>query len=237
MAIPVRYGPFALQLICHKRLNSSLRRTGDRAGRYQYLVLPLARVSGIESPALQAPDAPNYFADAWAARFYVEAALHASLPRDSLSLVVNSAPGRSQDQSHIHVDCIRPDVRATLRHLLPAITEQWHPLSDPLPPHRHDYQARWVDGETLAVDPFKVLAEALPHGDTMASHSLVVVGAYSPDGHPGFILLSGHADPAQGDRGSGDEGRVSIARSPRIPVHDWTGRDILALSPCQPVTA
>ena len=40
----------------------------DRAGRYQYLVLPLARVRGIESPALQAPGAPNYFADAWTAR-------------------------------------------------------------------------------------------------------------------------------------------------------------------------
>jgi CDP-diacylglycerol pyrophosphatase len=80
----------------------------DRSGRYQYLVLPLARISGIESSALQASSAPNYFADAWTARLYVEAALHAPQSRDVLSMVVNSASGRSQDQLHIHVDCNRP---------------------------------------------------------------------------------------------------------------------------------
>src|SRR5438309_416728 len=29
------------------------------------VVTPTARVAGIEDPALQSPDAPNYFADAW----------------------------------------------------------------------------------------------------------------------------------------------------------------------------
>jgi len=177
----------------------------DRAGRYQYLLLPLARITGIESPALRASDAPHYFADAWAARLYVEAALHAAQPRGVLSLAVNAAVGRSQDQLHIHIDCIRPDVHAALQRLLPTITRQWRQLDDPLPPHRHSYQARWIDGEPLAVDPFRALAEALPVGDSMASHSLLVVDAYSPAGMPGFILLSGHADPAHGDRGSAEE--------------------------------
>lgn len=177
----------------------------DRSGRYQYLVLPLARVSGIESSALQAPSAPNYFADAWTARLYVEAALHAPQPRDVLSMVVNSATGRSQDQLHIHVDCIRPEVHAALARLQPTITDQWQPLNEPLPPHQHIYQAMWLDGETLSVNPFKALANSLPAGDTMASHSLIVVGARSVEGKPGFILLSGHVDPAHEDRGSGDE--------------------------------
>jgi CDP-diacylglycerol pyrophosphatase len=39
----------------------------------------------------------------------------------------------------------------------------------------------------------------------MASHSLVVVGAYSPQGTPGFILLSGHVDATHGDRGNADD--------------------------------
>ena len=177
----------------------------DRAGRYQYLVLPVARIMGIESPALWAPDAPNYFADAWATRFYVEAALHTAQPRDVLSLVVNSAEGRSQDQLHIHVDCIRPDVHRILQRLLPTISGQWHPLSESLPPHRHAYQAMWVDGQTLSVNPFKILANALSAGDPMALHSLIVVGAYSGKGKPGFILLSGHADRTRGDHASGDE--------------------------------
>lgn len=177
----------------------------DRAGRYQYLVLPLAHITGIESPALQAPGAPNYFADAWTARLYVEAALHAAQPRDALSLAVNSAMDRSQDQLHIHVDCIRPDVRDALRRLLPTIDGQWRPLSARLPPNGDVYRARWVEGETLAVDPFKSLAASLPRGDSMARHSLVVTGARSASGKPGFILLSGSAIHHDGDHGNGED--------------------------------
>ena len=56
----------------------------------------------------------NYFADAWQAREYVSGALHEVLPRDDIGLAINSLRGRSQDQLHIHIDCIRPDVRAAL---------------------------------------------------------------------------------------------------------------------------
>lgn len=177
----------------------------DRVGRSQYLVIPLARIPGIESPALLAPDAPNYFADAWAARLYVEAALHRPLPRDALILAVNSAHGRTQDQLHIHVDCIRADVRNVLARELPSISTPWRTLEQPLPPNAHTYRARWIDGETLAANPFRLLHDALPKDDRMAKHSLVVVGARSTSGEPGFILLSGRADASTGDRGSGDE--------------------------------
>ena len=177
----------------------------DRAGRYQYLVLPLARITGIESPLLLTPAAPNYFADAWTARLYVEAALHHRLPRDEVALVVNSIDGRSQNQLHIHVDCIRPSVYDALKRIRPILTTQWRPLPMPLPPNNHRYEARWVDGATLTVNPFKSLAASLPAGDRMALHSLIAVGAQSVDGKPGFILLSGHVDKRTGDVGSGDE--------------------------------
>ncbi|MBD8900581.1 CDP-diacylglycerol diphosphatase [Rhodanobacter sp. DHG33] len=177
----------------------------DQAGRYQYLVLPLTRITGIESPALQVPNSPNYFAAAWTARLYVEAALHAIQPRDALSLVVNSTMDRSQDQLHIHVDCIRPDVHATLLRLLPAIDGQWRPLASLLPPRGHAYWARWVAGETLPIDPFKSLAASLRAGDSMAKHSLIVVGAYSRSDRPGFVLLSGRVDQARDDHADGEE--------------------------------
>jgi CDP-diacylglycerol pyrophosphatase len=176
----------------------------DRKGRFQYLVLPLARISGIESPALLAPGTPNYFADAWNARLYVEAAVHHPLPRDALVLIVNSAHGRSQDQLHIHVGCIRPDVRDALRHLLPTLGKHWHSLGQPLPPDAANYLAKWVPGESLSVDPIKSLAAALPTGDRMALHSLAVAGARSVDGTPGFILLSAHVDAANGAPGNSD---------------------------------
>ena len=47
----------------------------DRTGVAQHLLIPTDRISGIESPLLLAPDAPNYWADAWDARRYVEATL------------------------------------------------------------------------------------------------------------------------------------------------------------------
>ena len=45
----------------------------DYAGNEQYLLIPTARVTGIEDPVLLRPDAPNYLADAWRARSFTEA--------------------------------------------------------------------------------------------------------------------------------------------------------------------
>ena len=86
----------------------------DRRGLTQYLLIPTIRVSGIESAYLLTPGAPNYFADAWRERGYVERAARRALPRSAISLAINSAEGRSQNQLHIHIDCIRADVQKVL---------------------------------------------------------------------------------------------------------------------------
>jgi len=175
----------------------------DIRGRYQYLVLPVARISGIESPAMLAPDAPNYLADAWNARLYVDAALHRVMPRDALVLAVNSKYGRTQNELHIHVDCIRIDVHEALREQLPGVTEQWKRL--PVPLHGHVYKARWVGGASLVINPFRSLADALPPDAGMGRYGLAVVGARSPTGKPGFVLLATRADISKGNYGSAEE--------------------------------
>lgn len=177
----------------------------DRHGRYQYLLLPLARIPGIESPTLLEPAAVNYLALAWNARLYVEAALGTTQSRDVISLVVNSPAGRSQDQLHIHIDCVRADVRATIDRMLPDIGERWNWLPQTLPPDGHRYLARWVSGSDLRINPFQDLARSLAPDDTMAMHSLVVLGAYSSTGKPGFVLLSSRIDATTGDRGNADD--------------------------------
>jgi CDP-diacylglycerol pyrophosphatase len=177
----------------------------DRHGRYQYLLLPLARIPGIESPLLLKPGAPNYLARAWDARLYVEAALGVAQPRDVISLVVNSPTGRSQDQLHVHIDCVRREVREAIDRMLPAMTARWAWLPAALPPDGRRYLARWVSGVDLDIDPFKDLARTLAPGDSMALHSMVVLGAYSPAGEPGFVLLSGKVDPLHGDRANADD--------------------------------
>jgi CDP-diacylglycerol pyrophosphatase len=167
-------------------------------------VIPSTRVTGIESPALLDPAAPNYWADAWQARHDVEQFAHREIPREDLALAVNSVYGRSQDQLHIHVDCIRADVRDALDTVMDRIGPKWATLDISLAGHR--YRAMRIAGEDLGdANPFKLLAD----GDAMARadmgvETLVVAGAVFADGSPGFILLSDRADPSTHDPASGE---------------------------------
>ncbi len=70
----------------------------DLVGVAQFLLIPTARLGGIESPELLASGAPNYWDAAWRARGDVEDRLQRKLPRDAIGLAINSASGRSQAQ-------------------------------------------------------------------------------------------------------------------------------------------
>lgn len=182
----------------------------DRTGVAQFLLIPTARVSGIEDGAVLAPDAPNYFAAAWAARHDVLERLERPLPRDALSLAINSPSGRSQNQLHIHIDCLRPDVRSALHAEAGRIGPDWAPLSGGL--LGRPYLARRVEQADLAgVNPFRLLAEAPQVGaGGIGQWTLVVAGAIFRDGgaqgtRDGFILLADRADASRGDRGNGEE--------------------------------
>jgi CDP-diacylglycerol pyrophosphatase len=185
----------------------------DIDGDTQFLLIPTARVPGIESPALLMPDAPNYWTPAWAARRNVLARAHRGLPRDAIGLAVNSAKGRSQNQLHIHVDCVRPDLRRYLARHPVRLARRWSPLDVAF--DGHHYLARRLDSRDLhGVDPFKVLARDNPAARAdMGNWTLVAVGAKQG----GFVLLAGHVDPATHDDASGDElldHSCALARSP-----------------------
>jgi CDP-diacylglycerol pyrophosphatase len=177
----------------------------DRNGATQFLVITTVRTPGIEDPALLAPAAPNYWDRAWRARALTENAAGKPLPRESLSLAVNSAYGRSQDQLHIHIDCVRRDVRDALAAHRDAIDETWSPF--PVRLAGQPWRAFRVDGENLGtVNPFRLLASGDPDAAAnMARHTLVVVGMTWRDKLRGFAVLDGKADEATGNRGSGED--------------------------------
>lgn len=211
----------------------------DRRGKTQFLLIPTARINGIEDPELLKPDAPNYFAAAWQARTYVDALAHRTLSRESISLAVNSMSARSQNQLHIHIDCVRPDVRDALREHQAQIGDQWTLLDVPLAGHR--YRAMRVMGEQLGqADPFKLLADGVPGArEEMGRHTLVVIGATFADGGTGFIVLDDRTDGEAGGRASGealqDHACALAGRGRRNPDQSRPEADALGGTPAGPV--
>ena len=168
------------------RLGRSGRRYAvlkDQSGATQVLVIPTTRVTGIESPALLDPAAPNYWADAWQARHDVEQFAHREIPREDIALAVNSGYARSQDQLHIHVDCIRPDVRDAEyamdhRPKVGGWTSRWSAIAT----------AMRSPARTWATQPVRCAGRPWPRAD-MGLETLVWPAVFE-DGSPGFILLS-----------------------------------------------
>ena len=163
------------------------------------LVVPTTRISGIESPALQSENAPNYWQAAWEARHFLEEGAGRALARDEIGMAVNSASGRSQDQLHIHVACVAPNVAAILRRHQADIRGSWAPLRARLAGDR--FWAMRIESENLVhADPFELLARALAPGRfPMAKQTLAVIGATFHDGKPGFYLLTNDPRAAQRD--------------------------------------
>lgn len=157
------------------------------------LVVPTNRISGIESPALQSQDAPNYWQAAWDARRFVEHGAGRQLPRDKIGMAINSAASRSQDQLHIHVSCIAPAVADFLRRHQAEIRESWFPLRLRLAGHR--FVAMKIESDSLAqVDPFKLLMRDLPSNTlSIGRQTLAVIGATFRNGKSGFYLLANDA--------------------------------------------
>jgi CDP-diacylglycerol pyrophosphatase len=176
----------------------------DRDGATQYLLIPTAKVTGIEDKSILAPDAPNYFADAWQSHDLVSQAAKRALPDNEVGLVINSVYGRSQNQLHIHIDCLRPDVAAALRAHGAAVGTTWAPF--PVKLVGHPYIARRVASADLAnANPFTLLADGVPGARADMGHWTLAAVTAGDAGVPDFLLLADHVDPAAHDRANGEE--------------------------------
>jgi CDP-diacylglycerol pyrophosphatase len=177
----------------------------DIRGATQILLVPTVRLTGIESPRLLQPASPNYFDDAWNSRRFFERRTGVAVPRDDIALAINSRYARTQSQLHIHIDCVRPDVRDALRANENAIGYRWTDFPQAL--HNRRYRAMRVIGEDLGSrDPFKLLARGDPQaGADMQAETLAVIGETFPGGQPGFVLLSDRADLLRIDPASGED--------------------------------
>lgn len=111
----------------------------DRNGPLQYLLMPTYRINGTESPLLLDPLTPNFFWQARQGREIMSQRHGAPVPDNAVSLAINSRSGRTQNHFHIHISCLRPDVRAQLDKDAAAISSRWLPLPGGL--QGHEYRA------------------------------------------------------------------------------------------------
>jgi CDP-diacylglycerol pyrophosphatase len=194
-----------LQVDLHGGIERGFAILRDPRGGTQFLFVPTTRISGIESPVVRGPNAVNYFAIAWESRTYLNQALHITLTRDDIGMAINSSLSRSQDQLHIHISCIRPDVFEALHKDEGRIGSHWAPLKTTF--FGHQYIAMWVPGDDLGPNnPFTYLAERLsgPTPD-MANRTIVVIGFTRAEGTKGFIFLADRVNEQNGDLANSEE--------------------------------
>jgi len=158
--------------------------------RSEFLLMPLEAAAGVESPAVRGDDSSQLWQRAWETRSMVEARLGRELPRTGVALVVNSGIARSQDQFHIHIDCVAPSVERKLAVHGPKEEGRWQLFPQALMGQRY-----WVkaiakpDLDTTNV--IGLIASGLPRArSAMYRVNVVVVGAELAGGRPGFYILA-----------------------------------------------
>lgn len=171
----------------------------DGVGIARMLAIPTHPVSGIEDPAVLAKDEPNYFAAAWNAQGLFPMRLHAVAPSTSVGVVVDAKVARDQDQLHVIVDCLKPEVAASLSSEAGNVKSRWAMMSVPL--NGRTYWARRVDAtDPENVWPLQLLVDDLPGAkDALADWSLALTQPASLKGQ-GFLILADRVEGEQGGR-------------------------------------
>jgi len=173
----------------------------DLEGPLQYLLIPVEKITGIESPLLLDEKTPNFFYHAWQARQYLSEKAGAPVPDRALALAVNAPSARTQNQLHIHISCLRTDIRQQLDEEAGAIGSSWQPL--PAQIMGHPYLAKRITAVGLAEQSsFIALAREVPGAaGNMGHFGLALVQL--PDGS--FVLLANERSLLHFDNASTEE--------------------------------
>ncbi|NIY48184.1 CDP-diacylglycerol diphosphatase [Cedecea colo] len=158
----------------------------DAKGPLHTLVMPTEKITGIEDPEIQKPAAAHFFYHAWQERDRLKQMADKPINDRYLGLAINSWYGRSQNQLHIHLACLRPDVYQTLNRQEERIGNSWQPLGDKL--KGHDYLAMKIPaGIFEQQNPFKLLNTYVQQrGDDIAKYGL----AMTSNKHGDVVLLA-----------------------------------------------
>lgn len=135
-------------------------------------------------------------------------------------MALNSAYGRSQNQLHIHLTCLRTDVYRQLQAERPYIQDEWRPLPDRL--LKHTYYARRVMQPTaMGIYPVSSVARHLRLSPPQLAEWGVALIPATFSGEKGFILLATRRGLDKGNRASVEsllDKRCAILSTPPAEV-------------------
>lgn len=172
----------------------------DAIGPSHYLVIPDHKVTGIDDPEVWAAEKQNQWAFGWDARSIVGKSIDRSLPDSLVGLAINSKVSRSQDQLHIHLDCISESAREFVRGSGGSIGTTWSDFRYRGKPVR----AVLIPSATpaMAFNPFEVIKESLRASPgPVADRGVFVTYVERPEGSSGFVIVDQPVDAAVGSYG------------------------------------
>lgn len=156
----------------------------DMKGDSHFLVIPTRKIQGIEDSTLASTATTNYWQEAYQNLSYVDHALGRQLPSGALAIGVNSVYARSQEQLHLHMDCLNPDVYQWLK------TAKFP-------------GSLWIKGATYRawkavaksnefINPFQSLHQTFGNDPAaLKKHALVLVTRDLADGSREFVVIDG----------------------------------------------
>lgn len=168
---------------------------------YHFVLVPNIPIRGVEDANVLSDKGTDYFGYAWTMRYRMIYAYGRPISENRLGLAINSAYGRSQDQLHIHLSCLREDVYRQLKAERPYIGDQWALLPDTLL-HHHYYAKRILQPALFGVYPLHSLAQHFQLTSAEMARYGVAVVPTTFDGQAGFILLATRAGMDVGNYGS-----------------------------------
>jgi CDP-diacylglycerol pyrophosphatase len=172
----------------------------DAIGRSHFLVIPDRPMRGVDDIGAWEDGTPNQWAFGWDARAFVGKARGQALPDSMLGLAINAKASRSQDQLHIHLDCISTQARDFVSGAGAPIGTTWTDLQFRGKP----VKAIFVPSASasMSVNPFLLIKRRL--GDAappVPDRGVFVAYVAGEQGQAGFVVVDQPVDREAGSNG------------------------------------
>jgi CDP-diacylglycerol pyrophosphatase len=140
-----------------------------------YLIIPTTKVTGIEDRSVFLPPVADFWAYGWR-----QAQIYVRKPAADIGLAINSEFGRTQNQLHIHISCVRRDVAQALADSAHKIGhDPATPVTVPLGLQNNVYRVIEVTS-LVSRSPFALTAAMPGARSDMAAQSIAVIGSKTP---------------------------------------------------------